>query len=234
MSSSRGAALLFLLSLSATVLSLARSQEVTVGLRNGVVRSTVQGKVLYPLHLETGRVQKRMRTGFQVAGVLRLPLSDRFGLQAELQYAQKGVALRGAYPRTCGGPLVDCIVPSLNGTYQLSYVQLPILFGWRFPAGRSVSVRAVVGPSFDLIVNTSIKTAFLHRSALPENALTPMSHQAFGAVRGVEVQYDVPAGGWLQLGARYHPALTEIAMIGSDATLRSRAYVFSLGYAFQL
>lgn len=234
MSLSRLASLVLLVGVCAGAVSPAQSQDVTVGIRNGVVRSTVQGEVLYPLHLETEPVRQRMQTGFQVGGFLRLPLSERLGLQAELQYAQKGVALRGEYPRTCGGPLVDCIVPSLDGTYQLSYVQLPILLGWEFPIGHSVSIRAVAGPSPDLITSTSINTASLHPSALPENALTPQTKAQLGAVGGLAIQYDVPSGGAILLSARYHPAITEVTVIGSDATFRSRAYVFGLGYAFQL
>lgn len=234
MTPSRLATLILLLGVCSAVLTPAQSQDMTVGIHNGVVRSTVQGEVLYPLHLETGPVQQRMQTGFQVAGVLRLPLSERLGLQAELQYAQKGVALRGEYPRTCGGPLVDCFILSLDGTYQLSYVQLPILLGWEVPVGHSVSIRAVVGPSLDLIASTSVNTASLHQSALPGNALTPKTKSQLGAVGGLAIQYDVTSGGSLLLNARYHPAITEVAVIASDATFRSRAYVFGLGYTFQL
>jgi len=234
MSLSRIAALVLLLSLYSAVLSPAQSQDVTVGIHNGVVRSTVQGEVLYPLHLETGPVQRRMQTGFQVAAVIRLPLSERLGLQAELQYAQKGVALRGDYPRTCGGPRVDCISPSLDGTYQLSYVQLPVLLGWEVPIGHLVSIRAVVGPSLDLIASTSVNTATLHQSALLRNALTPKTKTHLGAVGGLALQYDVTSEGAIQLNVRYHPAITDVAVVASDATFRSRAYVFGLGYTFQL
>ena len=92
----------------------------------------------------------------------------------------------------------------------------------------------LAGPSLDLLLNTRITTASLHESALPENALTPMSHEAVGAVGGVALQYDVPLAGGLRLGARYHPGLTEINVIGVDSTLRSRAFVLALGYTFRL
>lgn len=222
----------FVLSLFLPTALPAPAQEMTVGVRNGIVRSTVQGEVLYPLFRESGPVRKRMQTGFQVAGFARFPLTDRIGLQAELQYAQKGVALRGESPTSCGGPRVDCVVPSRNGTYQLSYVQLPVLLGWQRPLGRSVSVRTVVGPSLDVIASTNIKTASLRRSALPENALTPTSNAHLGVVGG-GLQYAMASGGRVLLSVRYHPAVTRVDVIGSDAAFRSRAYVFELAYAFQ-
>ena len=211
----------------------APAQEVTVGVRNGVVRSTVQGEVLHQLFLESGPVRKRMQTGFQVAGFVRFPLTDRIGLQAELQYAQKGVALRGEYPTSCGGPRIDCVVPSLDGTYQLSYVQLPVLLGWQRPLGRSVSVRTMIGPSLDVIASTNIKTASLRRSALPENALTPASSAHLGVVGGAALQYTMASGGRVLLSVRYHPAVTRVDVIGSDAAFRSRAYEFGVAYAFR-
>lgn len=101
----------------------------------------------------------------------------------ELQYVQKGAAVRGKWTgETCGGPLVDCVVPSLDGTYQMSFVQLPVLLTWHQPLGHGISVRMLAGPSLDLLLNTRITTASLHESALPENALTPMSHEGVGAV----------------------------------------------------
>jgi len=57
----------------------APAQEVTVGVRNGVVRSTVQGEVLHQLFLESRPVRERMQTGFQVAGFGRSPLTGRIG-----------------------------------------------------------------------------------------------------------------------------------------------------------
>jgi hypothetical protein len=211
------------------------AQSLEVGIRNGVVRSTVQGEVLHPsLRLNGGRVQKSVQTGLQVSGVLALPLSDRLGLQVELQYAQKGVALRGEWTQTCGGPTVLCVVPSLDGTYQLTYLQLPALLSWEFRLGTATAIRALVGPSFDLLLDAQINTASLRPSALPEHAFSPKSNAQLGAVGGVEVRYNLSSAGALLLSARYHPEVTEIAVIGSDASFRSRAYVFGVGYAVQL
>ena len=232
----RVSSLVLLLGLCAAVGPRAQAQEVTVGIRNGVVQSTVEGDLFYPaLQFEGGQVQRSLQTGLQVTGFWAVPLSDRFSVQVEAQYAQKGVAIRGEWiPEPCGGPLVNCFTPSLDGTYQMSFVQFPVLLAWRRPLGHGLDLRVLAGPSFDLLVDTRITTASLQESALPENALTPMSHQALGAVGGVEVQYNVSSGGALQLGARYHPGLTGIDVIGSETTLRSRAFVLNFGYAFQL
>ena len=236
MATFRACFLVLLFGCCVAVGSLATAQDVRVGIRNGIVHSTVEGDLFYPaLRFEGGQVQRAFRTGLQVTGFWAVPLSDRFSVQVEAQYAQKGVAIRGEWiPESCGGPLVNCFTPSLDGTYQMSFVQLPVLLAWRQPLGHGIGLRVLAGPSLDLLVDTRITTASLQESALPENALTPMSHQMIGAVGGVEVQYDVPSGGALQLGARYHPALTEIDVIGEESTLRSRAFVLNLGYAFQL
>ena len=213
-----------------------QAQDVQIGVRNGVVVSTLRGDLFYPaLEFEGGQVRTTHQAGIQVAGVLAVSLSDRVAVQAELQYAQKGAALRGTWSReTCGGPLVDCIIPSLDGTYRASYVQLPILLAWRQPLGHGLSLRLLAGPSFDLVVDTQIVTGTLSESALPENALSPMSRETLGAVAGVEVQYDVTAAGALVLGARYHPGITGIDMLNVDSTVRSRAYGIRLGYSFRL
>lgn len=228
--------LVLLLGVCAAVGSSAYSQDVTVGIRNGMVQSTVEGDLFYPgLQFEGAQVRTSLQTGLQVSGVLAVSMSKRFSVQAELQYAQKGAAVRGKWTgETCGGPLGDCVIPSLDGTYRMSFVQLPVLLAWHQPVGHGISLRVLAGPSFDFLADTRITTASLRESALPENALTPMSHQMVGAVGGVEVQYDVSSGGALQFGARYHPALTEIDVVGAESTLRSRAFVLSLGYAFRL
>jgi hypothetical protein len=113
-------------------------------------------------------------------------------------------------------------------------VQLPVLLTWSQPLGHGLGLRLLAGPSFDLLADTQILTDNLSASALPQNALSPMSDETLGAVAGVEVQYDVAAGGALVLGARYHPGVTEIDMLNVDSTIRSRAYVVSLGYSLGL
>ena len=129
MASVRGCSLGLLLSLCAAALAPVQAQDLTIGVRNGVVRSTVQGDLFHrSLRFEGGQVRTSLQTGLQVTGFLDVPLSDRFSVQVELQYAQKGATVRGRWTgETCGGPLVDCVTPSLNGTYQMSFVQLPVL-----------------------------------------------------------------------------------------------------------
>jgi hypothetical protein len=113
-------------------------------------------------------------------------------------------------------------------------VQLPVLLTWHQPLARGLGLRLLAGPSFDLLLDTQIVTDNLSASALPQNALSPMSHETLGAVAGLEVQYDVSAAGALVLGGRYHPGVTEIDMLNVDSTIRSRAFVLSLGYFFRL
>jgi len=212
-----------------------QAQDVRVGTRTGVVQSTLQGDLFYPgLEFEGGEVRTTHQTGIQVGGFVAVSLSNRLAVQAELQYAQKGAAIRGEWTETCGGPLVLCVRPSLKGTYRTTYVQLPVLLAWRQPLGHGFGLRLLAGPSFDLLAGTQIVTDHLSASALPQNALSPMSDETLGAVAGVEVQYDVAAAGALVLGARYHPGVTEIEMLNVDSTIRSRAYVLSLGYSFRL
>lgn len=213
-----------------------QAQDVTVGVRNGVVRSTIQGELFYPsLALEGGQVRKAHRTGFQVTGFVALSLSKRFALRGELQYAQRGAAIRGQWAiQDCGGPLRSCIRPSLEGTYQISFVQLPVLMSWYQSLGQDFGLRLMAGPSLDLLLDTRIKTRSLHESALPENARTPRTDSVIGAVGGVELQYDVSSIGAVQIGGRYHPSVTKISVINSETQLQSRAYVVSVGYTVQL
>ena len=212
-----------------------QAQDVRIGMRTGVVQSTLQGELFYPaLDFEGGQVQTTHQKGVQVGGFVAVSLSDRLAVQAELQYAQKGAAIRGEWSGTCGSPLALCVRPSLEGTYRTSYVQLPVLLTWRQPLGHGLGLRLLAGPSFDLLADTQILTDNLSASALPQNALSPMSDETLGAVAGVEVQYDVAAAGALVLGARYHPGVTEIDMLNVDSTIRSRAYVVSLGYSLGL
>lgn len=212
-----------------------QAQDVRVGIYNGLTQSTLQGELFYPaLDFEGGQVRTTHQTGIQVGGFVAVPLSDRLAVQAELQYAQKGAAIRGEWSGTCGSPLALCVRPSLEGTYRTSYVQLPVLLTWRQPLGHGLGLRLLAGPSLDLLVDTKITTSVLQDSALPDNALSPLSHETFGAVAGVEVQYDVASAGALVLGARYHPGVTEIDMLNVDSTTRSRAYVVSLGYSLGL
>ena len=213
----------------------AQAQDVRIGMRTGVVQSTLQGELFYPaLGFEGGQVRTTHQTGVQVGGFVAVSLSDRLAVQAELQYAQKGAAIRGEWAGTCGSPLALCVRPSLRGTYRTSYVQLPVLLTWRQPLGHGLGLRLLAGPSLDVLVDTQIVTDNLSASALPQNALSPMSYETLGAVAGMEVQYDVSAAGALVLGGRYHPGVTEMDMINVDSTIRSQSFVLSLGYFFRL
>lgn len=235
MSRHRLLATLLLLGSSFVLVSPVQSQDVTVGIRNGMVRSTVQGSLFYPsLEFEGVQTQKEAQTGLQITGFAALPLNSWFALQMELQYAQKGAAIRGERSsESCGGPLVDCIRPSLDGTYRMTYVQMPLLLRGQMPLGHGMALRALVGPSLDLLSKTRMVTS-LDPSVLPANALPPKAQSTFGVVVGIEGQYDLPMAGSLLVGTRYHPGVTRISVIGEDATLRSQAYVVSIGYAFQL
>lgn len=232
----RVVALGVVLSLCLPAASAARAQALTLGVRNGVVHSTIQGDLFYrPLPVGDGQVHKTYQTGVQMTGFLVVPLSDHFSFQGEIQYAQKGAAVRGTRTDSaCGGPLADCIRPSLDETYRMSYIHLPLLLTAHWALSRHLGLRVLTGPSVDLLLDTRITTASLRESALPENALSPMSHETLSAIGGMEVQYDVSGGGALLLGVRYHSGLTTFELVNVDHTLRSRAYAVSLGYRFSL
>lgn len=228
-----------LLGVSLSVAPSAFAQDVEVGLRNGVVRSTVQGEVLYPTFQAEGEeVRQVMQTGLQVAGFLHVPLGDRVGLQLEVQYTQKGARFRDESEWDCGGPLADphpdCFDPAYDGTYRLSYVEFPVLLTWSFPIWQSIAGRAAVGPSLNGLAQTSVETARLRRSALPEHALTPDTHTQLGAVGEAGIRYEVSSGGVLLVNVRYHADVTALSTIGAHESFRNHAFVFGLGYAFQL
>lgn len=55
------------LSLCTAVLAPAQAQDLTIGVRNGVVQSTVQGDLFYrSLQFEGGEVRTSLQTGLQV------------------------------------------------------------------------------------------------------------------------------------------------------------------------
>jgi hypothetical protein len=91
-------------------------------------------------------VTSHWRTGFAASAFLYLPITSRFGIQQELVYVQKG-------SRQDIGVKILEIPTVLNVTYDLDYVEIPVLLRFTWLRWRRGTVYSYSGTALSLKVH---------------------------------------------------------------------------------
>lgn len=85
------------------------------------------------------------RTGFAIGGYIDLPFSPNIAFHPEVMYWQ-------------GGTSAD--FGSVDGTFKMDYVQIPVLFMFRVPSeGSEVVPMFYIGPSFGVKMGAKVKAS---------------------------------------------------------------------------
>lgn len=218
-------------------------QDVGWGLRAGPSISNLRGDLAAMVDgdptLEEGATpvyvrEWKARKGIQLTGFVTLPVRNWFSLQAELQYAQKGISIGVGEYENCGGPLILCRPDLLQKSffyYRLSFLQLPALLKVRLPFGDAFRTH-LVGGGFVGIPLRSELAAPDFWFAGETDIRSPDARTEIGAVMGLEMSYRLESAGTIVLDARLNPGFTDIPLEQSAASVRTSTFGMSLGYAF--
>lgn len=113
---------------------------VSIGIKGGLALSQHQGTEARDLEYTVGSSMRRSNT---LGVFITLPVTDRFSLQNEVLYVRKGSR------QEIGVEIFD--VPTvLDVTYDLDYLEIPLLFRYHWVQGRTLDVYTLGGFGFGL------------------------------------------------------------------------------------
>jgi outer membrane protein W len=170
----------------------------------------------------------KWKTGLTGGLFLNYALSERFSLQPELLFTQKGF----------GSTLIEDIV---DLTVSLDYFELPVLAKYKFSPEKKFRPAIFAGPSFaycfgsELTISTWIFSGDIDFSSLTHTT-------DFGIIAGGGFDYAV-SGGVLILDARFSYGFTHVILSGDfeingdtqtidEDDFKNYGFSFMLGYAF--
>lgn len=211
---------LFILSL----LGSGNAQQTTIGIRAGYSLYTVKSDLFELDNKYTG--------GLNLAIPLTIPISERYAVQPELQFIQKGVAFKyeeaGITTRTA---------------LKTNYLELPILFKANFSMGK-MQLNALVGPSVGYAINRFVSQKIGEGSRETESVDFIKEGNAtdqrwdLGLVGGVGAS--MPLGkGALVFDLRYNLDLNDDAKFEGDKPAgykksTNRGFLVSAGYVIPI
>ena len=117
--------------------------RLTFGFKGGLALAQHQGTTPRDLEYE---VSSSMRRGFVGGVFITLPVTPRFQLQQEVLYVQKGSR------QDIGVEIFD-IPTVLDVTYDMDYIEIPILTRYSWLIGRGVDIYSLAGFAFALKVH---------------------------------------------------------------------------------
>lgn len=177
------------------------------GFKGGPALAQHQGTTPRDLEYE---VSSTMRRGVAAGVFINLPVTPRFSLQQEILYVQKGSR------QDIGVDIFD-IPTVLNVTYDLDYLEIPVLLRYHWTYGRKVNVYSLAGFAFGLKVNDGYRLSGVVDDGVdrvPVTADSDISELdifdfAFTYGLGVEVPWH---GRWLLIEYRFDLSLEALPL----------------------
>ena len=200
--------LLFLVCLFSTV-SFAQMQA---GLKAGVNISNLSGD-------DAGSPDSK--TGFAFGGFFMYQFSPMFAIQPEAYYTMKGATEKMDF----SGTTVDL-------TYTLDYIEIPVLFKFLIPIqGSGVRPAIFAGPFLGINTTAKVKAEFDGQSQ--EEDLTDTKSTEFGLQFGGGIGFPVGKGE-LGVDLRYILGLSTIDDSADEADVKNNVININLYYGFSL
>ena len=157
-----------------------------------------------------------MKVGFLGGASFTYMFNENVGIQPEFLFHRKGIKENFL---------------GVEITWNLDYVEIPILFKLAIPTEGSITPSFIVGPALAFNINSTLKGEYLGQTA-EEDASEITSDMDFGAVLGFNVGFD--AGSVTVIfDARYTLGFMSIDKEG-DAEVRNSAFSFMAGVAFPI
>ena len=182
-----------------------QAQGVSVGGRSGGTFGFLNDSV-FPFVSAEGDVEANtnVRLDFHAGVYVVVPVDDRYSLQPELLFVQKGAHFSRSGPGRY-----------ISERYRLSYLQGQILGRRTIPISGPLSLHAVAGLSVDRALGgavrrdvRSVTLVFEERIGLLENDL--IRHWDIGGVLGVGLGYAIGSTGTVALELRYNPGFASV------------------------
>jgi Outer membrane protein beta-barrel domain len=190
------------------------AQEITGGVKGGVNLATIPefGSAVGETDLDTA-----MRTALAIGGFVAFAAGDRFDIQPEVFYVQKGIRFEGS-----AGPF-----PGGDATIKLAYIEIPVLAVYRFASDRSRTGYLLAGPA--VAFNTSAR---IDAAGIDDDL-----EAADDEVKDTEVSLIFGGGysfGRLLVEARWTEGLTAVndASVLVEDDVRNRAFTILFGVRF--
>src|SRR5688572_18762938 len=162
------------------------------------------------------------RTGFAGGAFADYQLNDRFGVRGELLYIQKGA--EGEFVIPGGDHGHESIV-------KLDYVEVPLLFTARFPAGEKFAFSLFAGPT--LAFNTTAEVEVMEHDETEE--LDNVEDFEFGGAVGGGIEYMLSSFSLLA-DVRYGIGATSVVgdVAGASVDVKNRGIAIMGGLAFPI
>ena len=211
---------LFFLSL----LTIGQAQQMEIGLRAGYSLFSVKSDLLELDNHYTG--------GLNLAIPLSIPLNERFAIQPELQFIQKGVAFKfeeaGITTKTA---------------LKTNFLELPVLFKRNFQIGK-MQLSALAGPSVGYALNRFVSQKIGDGDRVTEDVDFIKEGNAkdqrwdIGLVGGMAASWPL-GNGSMVLDARFDLDLNDDARFEGDKPAgykksTNRGFLFSVGYVIPI
>ena len=125
--------------------SPAIAQGTTGGVKGGVNLATIPeiASAVGETDLDTS-----MRTALAIGGFVAFAVGERFDIQPEVFYVQKGIRFEGS-----AGPFPG------DATVKLDYIEVPVLAVYRFAADRRSTGYLLAGPAFAFNTSARVSTS---------------------------------------------------------------------------
>jgi len=203
----RKTTILFTLALLLTI-STAYAQGITGGLKAGMNNANLHGDDVEGFGYES-------KMGFCAGGFISFKVANIVAIQPEVLYTQKGAKW-------------EIVGMTWKDTYNLNYLEIPVLLKVIMPIQGMIKPHLFVGPYF--AYNLTAKTKTEHNGYSEEiDVDEEVKDSDFGAVFGGGIDFGLPAGK-IVFDARYSLGLTTIDEEGFD--VKNNVFSFMLGYAF--
>ncbi|MES1221990.1 MAG: porin family protein [Bacteroidota bacterium] len=188
---------LFLLTIAAFVVTIAGAQ-IQFGVKGGLN--------LANLHMSPKSTDGSLstKTDFNAGVLVSVPLAGKFSLQPEVMYSAQGAKASG------GGD---------NGTYNLGYINVPVLLKYNHPSG----FFAEAGPQIGFV-----STAKAKGGGETEDIKDQVKSTDFSAVLGIGYLSSLNIG----IDARYNMGFANIIKETSESTLKNGVFQVGVFYLF--
>ena len=195
-----------------TVFSMISFAQMQAGLKAGVNISNLSGD-------DAGSPDSK--TGFAFGGFFMYQFSPMFAIQPEAYYTMKGATEKMDF----SGTTVDL-------TYTLDYIEIPVLFKFLIPIqGSGVRPAIFAGPFLGINTTAKVKAEFDGQSQ--EEDLTDTKSTEFGLQFGGGIGFPVGKGE-LGVDLRYILGLSTIDDSADEADVKNNVININLYYGFSL
>ena len=204
--------------------------QTSIGLRLGVNLATWYSSPKYIMVDDGATLTEPLSLGRAIAVAVEFKLTDKFAIQSELSYMQKGYTFVSSYNST-----------EVKVFYQCNYFELPILFKTTF-GSEKFKIGVLAGPSFNylnsVLASQTRKSNGNTDSSTREidlnNSIFDVNRFDLGLVLGVQPTYHIGERGRIFFDARYELGFLNVFKDVSNNSVLNLCLGLSLGYMHTL